>query len=577
MPLTDDTWGADGPSFSHDGSLFAAAWPGEGLVNVIDLASGQIVREIRSVASPNGTTFDPTGARLAITSWEGQTAVMDLASGDEVFALGEHVLYPIMDAAWSPDGQSIATASFDGGVRVFDAGTGHQRFSIHGTGGHVFGVDWAPDSARLVAGKSDGTARVWVVDEGGAREVITLSAHDTRKGIEGVAFSPDGTRVLTGDLGVTAARVWDVGIDGNAEVANLPAVIATIGAVDFTSDGRQLVATSGSGSVTVWDTQSFTRRRTLGVPSRSPTATAAQDAAPGYYAPLASGADVFSVDVSPDGRLVAVARLDGTVRVWDMETGRDAFTVDAGPLEAPFGTVSWNPDGDLLAIAANDGRTGRATVVDRSGRVVAVLQEEFGIALMGLTFTPDSAGLITTRLATGPTSPDVGGVVRWDWREGRVAPIIDTPAKFALASPTGRLVATTAPLRTLVGSSGPGHIWDAATGRRVATLGGNTGVVLDLAFSADGTRLAASGQDNIVGIWDPTSGEQLLVLRGHYTSVFSVAFSPDGSRLASVGSEGVVRVWTLDIDELVEIARDELTRTLTDEECRQYLHQQACD
>ena len=135
-------------------------------MKVIDLASGRIVREIRSVASPNRTIFDPTGARLAITSWEVPTTVVDLASGDVAFALDEVLLYPVMDTAWSPDGQSIATAGFDGGVRVFDGGTGHQRFSIHGTGGHAFAVDWSPDSARLVAGKSDGTARVWIVDEG---------------------------------------------------------------------------------------------------------------------------------------------------------------------------------------------------------------------------------------------------------------------------------------------------------------------------------------------------------------------------------------------------------------------------
>jgi WD40 repeat protein len=286
---------------------------------------------------------------------------------------------------------------------------------------------------------------------------------------------------------------------------------------------------------------------------------------------------VFSLDVSPDGRLVAVARFDGSVRVWDMETGRDAFTVDAGPLAGPYGTVSWSPDGDLLAIAANDdGLTGRATVVDRSGKVLAVRQEEFGVALSGLTFTPDSAGLVTARLATGPTSPDVGGVVRWDWRRGGVVPIIDTPANFALASPTGRLIATAGSLRTLLGFAGPGKIWDRATGRRVATLAGNTGVVLDLAFSPDGTRLAVSGQDGIVGIWDPTSGEQLLALGGHFAGIFSVAFSPDGSRLASVGTEGIVRVWTLDLDELIEIAQDELTRTLTDGECHQYLHADRC-
>jgi WD40 repeat protein len=363
-----------------------------------------------------------------------------------------------------------------------------------------------------------------------------------------------------------------VGITGDAEVANLPAVAVTAGAVDFSSDGRELVATSGAGSVTVWDTQSVTPVRTLGAPSPS---SSALGATPGYYAPLASGAEVFSLDVSADGRLVAAARFDGTVRVWDVETGRDAFTVDPGPLQANYGTVAWSPDGDLLAVAANDGRTGRATVVDRSGRVLAVHQEEFGIALSGLTFTPDGEQLVTTRLPTGPPAPDAGGVVTWDWRSGEVEPIIDTPAAFALASPTGRLVATTSRQGTLTGSGGPVEVWDPAAGRRVATLAGSAGVVLDVAFSADGSRLATSGQDGTVRIWDPASGEELLVLRGQYPA-FSVAFSPDGSQLASVGSDGVVRVWALDLAELVQIAEDELTRTLTDEECQRYLHVERC-
>jgi WD40 repeat protein/energy-coupling factor transporter ATP-binding protein EcfA2 len=573
MPVTDDGWAASGPSFNRDGSLFAAAWPGHGVVKVVDLATGRIAREVSSVTIPRDTIFDPAGARLAITSWSGPTAtVVDVASGAEVFALEGHLLYPIMDIDWSPDGERIATAGFDGSARVFDAHTGGQRLAILGTGGHIYSVGWGPDATRLIAGKSDGTARVWQVTGGGAREVITLTAQDTRRGVTGVAFSPDGTHVLTGDAGITAARVWDVGINGDAEVANLPAVAVTAGAVDFSSDGRELVATSGAGSVTVWDTQSVTPVRTLGAPSPS---SSALGATPGYYAPLASGAEVFSLDVSADGRLVAAARFDGTVRVWDVETGRDAFTVDPGPLQANYGTVAWSPDGDLLAVAANDGRTGRATVVDRSGRVLAVHQEEFGIALSGLTFTPDGEQLVTTRLPTGPPAPDAGGVVTWDWRSGEVEPIIDTPAAFALASPTGRLVATTSRQGTLTGSGGPVEVWDPAAGRRVATLAGSAGVVLDVAFSADGSRLATSGQDGTVRIWDPASGEELLVLRGQYPA-FSVAFSPDGSQLASVGSDGVVRVWALDLAELVQIAEDELTRTLTDEECQRYLHVERC-
>jgi WD40 repeat protein/DNA-binding SARP family transcriptional activator len=573
--------GARGPSFSRDGSLFAAAWPRQGVVKVVDLSTGRTVREVRSIASPAHTAFDPGGERLAIASGPAPLSapvVVEVASGDEVFALEGH-LHALSDIAWSPDGESIATASYDGSARIFDARTGDERFAALGRGGHVYAVDWSPDAGRLVVGKSDGTARVWQVAQGGAREVMTLTAYDTRHGITGVAFSPDGGRVLTGDAGITSALVWDVSIDGAAEVANLPAVATTYGAARFTSDGRQLVASSADGTVTVWDAQTFTPLRTLGGPSRS-ASTPAPRAEPGYNAPLTSGADVFSLAVSPDDRMVAVARFDGAVRVWDMETGRDAFTVEPGPAMAPYMRATWNPDGDLLAVAANDGTTGgRATVVDRAGRVLGVW-EEAGTFIGPLTFTPDSEQLITTTwVSTGQSEfAEATGVAMWNWREGDVVPLIDTPAWEARPSPTGHLIATT--LHTVTGTvTGAGEtveVWDPAAGRRVETLAGNTGGVLDLAFSADGSRLATGSLDGTVRIWNPSSGEQLLTLRGHYGSASSVAFSPDGSRLASVGTEGVVRVWALDLDDLIEIAERGVTRTLTDEECQQYLHLQRC-
>ncbi len=65
-------------------------------------------------------------------------------------------------------------------------------------------------------------------------------------------------------------------------------------------------------------------------------------------------------------------------------------------------------------------------------------------------------------------------------------------------------------------------------------------------------------------------------LTGHAGDVRSIGFSPDGSGLATSSGDGVVRIWALDLDDLIEIARGELTRGLTDAECSQYLHQDAC-
>ena len=99
---------------------------------------------------------------------------------------------------------------------------------------------------------------------------------------------------------------------------------------------------------------------------------------------------------------------------------------------------------------------------------------------------------------------------------------------------------------------------------------------MDTEFSPDGSLIATSGSDATVRIWDGASGAPRVVLRGHESGVGSVTFSPDGSKVASIGADGVVRVWALDRDDLVEIAERKVTRTLTDAECRQYLHVDAC-
>ena len=105
------------------------------------------------------------------------------------------------------------------------------------------------------------------------------------------------------------------------------------------------------------------------------------------------------------------------------------------------------------------------------------------------------------------------------------------------------------------------------------------GHVCAVAFSPDGSRIAVGGEDDTARIFDARTGEQSVFLRGSGATadlcVRSVAFSPDGTMLATQ-NPGAVRIWALGIDVLLETAERNVTRSLTDEECRQYLHVERC-
>ena len=546
LPGTGEVWA---PAFGPDRTTVAGVWfDGEPLVRIWDLTSGDLLLERAMNGVKWSMALTPDGTQFMAPLDDPAVPVLtDARTGTPVIRFKGHA-QEVVDIDISPDGRWVATSSPDRTARIWERRTGRLVHTIaHST--QVAAAAWAPDSRRLATAARDGLVRLWDVTADAARPLFSLSGSGTQRGLYDVTFSPDGDFVMTGDEAVTATSVFDVTPGGDAEWATLPGNgDSQWGAAAFTPDGT-VVSAGRDGTLTVWDGE--TGRVTSQLPAPS-----GRDEDP----------TVRLLDVSGDGTLVAgTRRFPDSATVWDLAEQR--IVSDIRPAGGAV-TASWSRAGPLLVLSGEDGA---ARIVDRAGRVVTVLRAPPGMTVETPTFAPDGRTVAAVSAPWERVDFTAEKVVFWDVKTGEIVRTwsgLGSTGSLAF-SPDGSLLA--------VGSeNGSARLVSTQSGETLHVLAGHTSAVTDVDFSADGERVATSSWDGTVRLWDATTGAATLTLYGHRSTITSVDFSADGARLVTAGLDDTVRVWALDIDDLLAMARKAVTRSLTAQECRRYLHTDAC-
>jgi WD40 repeat protein len=560
-----DDWITD-MAVSADGTWVATISGLDGKAFVWDLVERRPIRQFAldcgegadctvgiTLSEAKGVALSPDGALLGFAD-----TVWNVEDGSPVSVPWEQPGGAILE--FLPDGERVVVAE-GSAVRIVDLATGATLDALYAHTSEITRVAVSHDGSRLATAARDGLIHIWELRAAGAGRILTLAGH-TGPAWD-VAFSPDGRYLATagglqdfslGDwsLGppyVWEARVWDLAPAAGHEWmgASLDSPIAA-----FHPDGTLLLASTDDG-LSVWDPG---------------TGAVVHD----FALPIGAKAEVLAT--SPDGDLIAVGGSGqpgrdghrGWLTLYDYATGEpshELIAAGAGPVPTD---VSFAPDGTLLAAVTEaeirvwETASGETTFHHDNSEV----RPQY--AAVG--FSPDGS-LLATLAVTGEDPFMYPGGTIWDLASGEPRTFIGL---FARRDRGDVAFSPTQPLLVTAGLGRP-NISEAYTGIELGTLRAPVSYAGAAAFSPDGTLIATGEADGTVRLWDASTARQTLTLIGHGSEVVSVTFSNDGTRLASVDLDGTLRVWALDIDDLLAIAQNRVTRDLTDDEGAAYLQE----
>ncbi len=239
---------------------------------------------------------------------------------------------------------------------------------------------------------------------------------------------------------------------------------------------------------------------------------------------------VTAVAISPDGKTLATAGKDKSIRFFDLATGKRTNIIHH---ESEIWSINYSGDGKSFAFSDGDKVV---TVVDpETLKEKAVMKDQFETPAAMLSLSPDGSLLAT--IEDGLQVPHC-----WELPSGKARAVFEShgdKVNSVAFSPDGKHVASTSGDETI-------RIWEATAGIPGRPLHGHDGPVFVAVFSPDGKMLLSGGaRDKSVRLWDLSTFKVAKVMEGHEDEVHFVGFGPNGT-MVSLSKDGVVKLWDAD-------------------------------
>lgn len=454
-------------------------------VRLWDIATGQTKATLAGhTESVTSVTYSPDGYTIATTSLDDTVRIWDAFSGNHIETLTAHQHY-VSSVQYSPDGNTIATMGWDG-IIFWHVDVENDEVTIKGRISSVSALAYSPNGKTIAVASLDGTAYLYDTDAINPSDKQDLSSKGKplfsghRRWANCVTYSQDGTTFATANW--KGIHLWNA--ETGKYLRTFKGHTDNVYSIAFSPDGARILAASWDGIGHLWEVDIGEYKR-LRVEDDSQSS--------GNNKGYVTRRDfVTSAIFSPDGKTIASAIDEKTIRLWDTETGK--LTNSLTGHTDYISSIAFSPDGATIASVSKD-KTVRLWDI-ATGQQKSIL-------------TGHTDGVYSVAY-----SPDGKTIVTGAWYGDRVI-----------------------------------RMWD-ATGNAKLPLRIVGGAVVSMAYSPDGTILATSSS-SVVRLWDAATKQPKKTLTGHKGRVDNFAFSPDGNTIATVSTDGTMILW--DVTQLGEL------------------------